>query len=101
MGTILTLSMPLHRIIGKGPLPVFPALHGTEANGAQGERYCKYCYQGGDFTAKGVDLGEFIEAAAQIEADAMGITREEAVSLVVALLRETPGRPCLSRTLDA
>ncbi len=67
------------------PIPD-PALHGTEADGSSSESYCKYCYQQGDFTAKGVDMDEFIEATAQLEADAMGISREEAVSLMATLL---------------
>ena len=67
------------------PIPD-PALHGTEADGSASDSYCKYCYQHGDFTAKGVDMDEFIEATAQMEADAMGITREEAVSLMATLL---------------
>lgn len=67
------------------PIPQ-PELHGTEADGSPSENYCKYCYQQGDFTAKGVDMDEFIEATAQMEADAMGISREEAVSLMATLL---------------
>ena len=62
------------------------ALHGTEADGSPSEHYCKWCYQEGDFTAKDVDMDEFIEATAQMEADAMGISREEAVSLMATLL---------------
>ena len=67
------------------PIPD-PSLHGTEADGAPSGSYCKFCYQGGDFTAKDVDMDEFIEATAQLEADAMGISREEAVSLMATLL---------------
>lgn len=63
-----------------------PELHGTEADGSSSEHYCKWCYQQGDFTAKDVDMDEFIEATAQMEADALGITREEAVSLMATLL---------------
>ncbi len=67
------------------PIPQ-PELHGTESDGSPSESYCKYCYQQGDFTAKGVDMDEFIEATAQMEADAMDISREEAVSLMATLL---------------
>lgn len=63
-----------------------PELHGTEADGTVSEHYCKWCYQDGEFTAKGVDMDEFIEATAQLEADALGVTREEAVSLMGTLL---------------
>lgn len=62
------------------------ALHGTEADGSKSDHYCKWCYQDGDFTAQGVDMDEFIEATAQMEADALGISREEAVSLMATLL---------------
>ena len=37
-------------------------------------------------TAKGVDMDEFIEATAQLKADALGITREKAVSSMTTLL---------------
>lgn len=58
----------------------------ARADGSPSEHYCKWCYQEGDFTAKDVDMDEFIEATAQMEADAMGISREEAVSLMATLL---------------
>ena len=67
------------------PIPD-PSLHGTEADGSESANYCKWCYQHGDFTAKDVDMDEFIEATAQMEADALGISREEAVSLMATLL---------------
>ena len=67
-------------------MPLSDDLRGTEADGSPSPHYCKYCYQQGDFTAKGVDMDEFIEATAQMEADAMGISREEAVSLMATLL---------------
>lgn len=37
-------------------------------------------------TAKGVDMDEFIEATAQLKADALDITREKAVSPMTTLL---------------
>ena len=67
------------------PIPD-PALHGSEADGSPSGSYCKFCYQNGEFTAADVDMDEFIEATAQLEADALGITREEAVSLMATLL---------------
>lgn len=67
------------------PIPE-PALHGSEADGSPSGSYCKFCYQNGQFTAADVDMDEFIEATAQLEADALGITREEAVSLMATLL---------------
>lgn len=61
-------------------------LHGTEADGSKSDDFCKYCYQDGDFTAKGVNMDEYIEATADMEAEALGISREEAVSLMSTLL---------------
>ena len=67
------------------PIPD-PEIHGTEADGSKSGDYCKYCYDHGDFTAKGVTMDEFIEATADMEAQALGISREEAVSLMATLL---------------
>ena len=63
-----------------------PSLRGTKADGSSSDEYCRFCYQDGEFTAKDVDMDDFIEATAQMEADALGITREEAVSLMATLL---------------
>lgn len=67
------------------PIPD-PATHGTEADGAPAEHYCKYCYDHGDFTMKDVTMDDFIERTAPMEAEALGISREEAVSLMATLL---------------
>lgn len=67
------------------PIPD-PALHGTEADDSMSEHYCKFCYDHGDFTARNVTMDEFIEATADMEAKALGISREEAVSLMATLL---------------
>lgn len=67
------------------PIPD-PAIHGTEADGAPAEHYCKYCYDHGDFTMKNVTMDDFIERTAPMEAEALGISREEAVSLMATLL---------------
>lgn len=67
------------------PMPE-PELHGTEADGSPSEDFCRYCYDHGDFTATGVTMDEFIEATAPIEAEALGISRDEAVSLMATLL---------------
>lgn len=67
------------------PIPD-PALHGTEADGSPSEHYCKFCYDHGDFTARDVTMDEFIEATADAEAQAIGVSREEAVSLMATLL---------------
>lgn len=63
-----------------------PRIRGTEADGASSSDFCKYCYSHGDFTAKGVSMDDFIEATAHMEAEALGVSREEAVSLMATLL---------------
>lgn len=67
------------------PIPS-PELHGTEADGSPSESYCKFCYDHGDFTARDVTMDEFIEATADAEAKAIGVSRDEAVSLMATLL---------------
>lgn len=67
------------------PIPN-PDIHGKESDGSVNGDYCKYCYDDGDFTAKGVSMDEFIESTADMEANALGISREEAVSLMSTLL---------------
>lgn len=67
------------------PIPD-PALHGTEADGSPSEDFCRYCYDHGDFTAKDVTMDEFIEATAPMEAEALGVSLDEAVSLMATLL---------------
>lgn len=61
-------------------------IHGTEADGSKSDDFCKYCYQNGDFVAKDVNMDEYIEATADMEAEALGISREDAVSLMGTLL---------------
>lgn len=61
----VTYSIPLERFFEMPaeyycqccsmPIPD-EALHGTEADGSPSDHYCKWCYQEGDFTAKGVDM---------------------------------------------
>ena len=43
-------------------------MHGTEADGSRSADFCKFCYDHGDFTAKGMTMDEFIEATAPMEA---------------------------------
>ena len=61
-------------------------MHGTEADGSKSADFCKYCYDHGDFTAKGMSMDEFIEATAPMEAKALGVSLDEAVSLMATLL---------------
>lgn len=90
-----TFSVPLERFFDMPPeyfcqccsMPIpEPGLRGTEADGSPSDRYCVHCYHEGEFTARDVTMDDFIEATAQLEADAMGVTREEAVSLMATLL---------------
>ena len=91
----VTFSIPLERFFDMPmeyycqccsmPIPD-PALHGTEADGAPSEHFCKYCYDHGDFTLKDVSMDEFIERTAEAEAQAIGVSREEAVSIMATLL---------------
>lgn len=91
----VTFNVPLERFFDM-PLSYYcqccsmpipnPELHGTEADGSSSADYCKFCYDHGDFTAKDVDMDDFIEATAQMEADALGVSREEAISLMATLL---------------
>lgn len=67
------------------PIPT-SELHGTEADGSTSASFCKYCYDHGDFTAQNVTMDDFIERTAPMEAAALGISREEAVSLMGTLL---------------
>ncbi|MBQ9955620.1 MAG: TipAS antibiotic-recognition domain-containing protein [Eggerthellaceae bacterium] len=67
------------------PMPE-ASLRGTEADGAKSGDFCMFCYDHGDFTAKGVSMDEFIEATAPMEAEALGISLDEAVSLMATLL---------------
>ena len=67
------------------PMPE-EAMRGTEADGSTSADFCKYCYDHGDFTAKGMTMDEFIEATAPTEAKALGISLDEAVSLMATLL---------------
>ena len=76
------------------PIPD-PDQHGTEADGSPSRDFCRFCYDRGDFTAKDVTMDEFIEATAPMEAEALGISLDEAVSLMATLL------PHLKRWRDA
>ncbi|MBQ3106323.1 MAG: TipAS antibiotic-recognition domain-containing protein [Eggerthellaceae bacterium] len=67
------------------PIPEV-GLRGTEADGSASADFCKFCYDHGDFTAQGVTMDEFIEATAPMEAEALGVSLDEAVSLMATLL---------------
>lgn len=67
------------------PIPD-PQLHGTEIDGSASTNFCKYCYDHGSFTAQDVTMDDFIEQTAPMEAQALGISNEEAISLMATLL---------------
>ena len=67
------------------PLPT-PELHGTEADGLPSQDYCAWCFENGEFCSGDLSLDDFIEATAHHTAEALGITPDEAVSLMGATL---------------
>lgn len=67
------------------PMPE-ETLRGTEADGSTSADFCSHCYRLGDFVVEGINMDEFIEATAPFEAKALGITIEEAISLMATLL---------------
>lgn len=75
------------------PIPD-PAIHGTNADGGMSEDYCKFCYQGGEFTAKDISMDDFIEATAVHFVREQGGTLDDAVSFMATML------PRLKRWMD-
>ena len=57
---------------------------GTDANGSENPDYCKWCYNGGEFTYKTMD--DVIETSAPYLVQATGMSLDEAVSFMGALL---------------
>jgi hypothetical protein len=62
-----------------------PSVRGTEADGAPSGDYCSYCYQGGAFTYE-TDLDNMIEGCAPFMVKSTGMSRDDAVSLMGAML---------------
>lgn len=75
------------------PIPD-PATHGTNADGGMSDDYCKFCYQGGEFTAKDISMDDFIEATAVHFVREQGGTLDDAVSFMATML------PRLKRWMD-
>lgn len=65
---------------------------GTDADGAENPDYCKWCYDDGKFT--GATMDDVIEHSAPYLAQAAGMSLDEAVSFMGALL------PTLGRWRD-
>ena len=51
-----------------------PADHGTEADGRSSEEFCTHCYQGGEYTAPGMNIDQMVD----IVAGFMDKSRDEA-----------------------
>ena len=79
------LEMPEHFCQSCG-MPIFdPSARGTEADGAPSDDFCMHCYANGQFTYE-ADLDEMIESCAPFLMKETGMTRDEAVSLMGAML---------------
>lgn len=57
---------------------------GTDANGAENPNYCKWCYDKGTFEYESID--DVIETSAPYLVEATGMSLDEAVSFMGALL---------------
>ena len=78
------LEMPEHYCESCGMI-LTPADYGTDASGAPDEHYCKWCYENGDYTYE-TTMEEMVEDCAPRLAENTGMTRDEAVSLMGAVL---------------
>lgn len=79
------LEMPEHFCQSCG-MPIFdPAARGTEADGSPSADFCSHCYANGAFTYE-ADLDDMIESCAPFLMKETGMTRDEAVSLMGAML---------------
>ena len=90
----VALDVPVMRLLD---LPAEPACQccgtpfsvpnmdkGTDADGAENPDYCKWCYDHGEFASATMD--EVIEQSAPYLMEATGVTLDEAVSFMGALL---------------
>lgn len=62
-----------------------PEEYGTDAHGSVDSHYCKWCYQQGEYTYE-TTMDAMIEDCAPRLAESMGMTRDEAVSLMGVVL---------------
>jgi len=60
---------------------------GKELNGEKNKKYCKFCYQDGEFTDKGITLQEKIEKLAEM-GKSLGLTEEQARHMAETKLPE-------------
>ena len=67
-------------------MPIYdPTLQGTEADGSPSGDFCSHCYQGGAYTYE-CDLDDMIEGCVPFMTEKTGMGRDEAVSLMGAIL---------------
>ena len=79
------LEMPEHFCQSCGMPLMDPEMQGTEADGEVSEDYCKYCYKDGAYTYE-ADLDSMIEGCAPFLVEQTGMSLDEAVSLMGAML---------------
>ena len=60
---------------------------GINADGSKNSEYCRYCWRGGEFTAK-MELPEFIEMQVKIAAEKLGMPEGEAREVAETTLPE-------------
>ena len=83
------LEMPEHYCESCG-MYLTPDDLGTDANGKKNDHYCKWCYDHGEYTYD-TTMGAMIEDCAPRLAENEGITLDEAVSLMGAVLPQLVG----------
>ena len=89
----ITLDVPVTRLLEMPErfcqscgMPIYePGLRGTEADGSPSSDYCSHCYQQGSYTYE-TDLDNMIESCAPCLMKEAGLSHDEAVSLMGALL---------------
>ena len=79
------LEMPGHFCQSCGMPISNPSIQGTEADGSLSDDYCRWCYADGTFT-NDIDLDDMIERCAPFMMESTGVSRDEAVSFMGALL---------------
>ena len=79
------LEMPEHFCQSCGMPISDPSMQGTEADGTASDDYCTHCYANGAFTYE-ADIDSMIEGCAPFLMKETGMTRDEAVSLMGAML---------------
>ncbi|AWE42246.1 MULTISPECIES: zinc ribbon domain-containing protein [unclassified Actinobaculum] len=88
------LDVPVTTLLGLPPAPNCqscgmpipkPEQHGAEADGTLSQDYCAWCYQDGTFVGEETMDG-LIEFSAPYMAESTGITNDEAISYMTAVL---------------